>query len=76
MFILVFTLSLMLLATHMISKKFGIWAGMTVAAVHIFNIIVDSFVDGDLTTFRLIFNAIFALLLIVGYYKTVDKLNI
>ena len=67
---------ILLIATYLISKKFGLWAGLTVAGAHVFANSVDYFVDGNLTTFRQVFYSVLAFLLLIAYFKTVDKLNL
>ena len=76
MFVLLSSVSLLAIATYLINKKFGYWAGFTIAGSHIINILVDHFVVGNLTTFRQLFYSIYAFLLIVAFYKTVAKLKL
>lgn len=67
---------LLAVATYLITKKFGLWAGIVTAGFHIINILVDYVIDGNLTTFRQYFYSIYAILLMVAYYKTVNKLKL
>lgn len=76
MFVLVTSVGILLVAFHLITKTFGLWAGVTVAGLHVVNLLVDHFVAGDLTTFRQIFYSILGFLLLVAYFKTREKLEI
>lgn len=70
------TTALLSVATYLISKKFGLWAGITVAGLHIVANSIDYFVQGNLTTFRQIYLSIWAFFILVAYFKTVDRLGL
>lgn len=76
MFTFVVTTVLLLVATYLISRKFGLWAGLTVAGAHIFANSVDFFVQGNLTEFRQIYLSVWTFFILVAYFKTVGKLGL
>ena len=75
MFVFISSTIVLLVATIMISKRFGLWAGLGVIGTPAIMNAIDFFVVGDLTVLRQQFFALWGFLAIVACFKASDYIN-
>ena len=76
MFVYISSTLLLLIATFLISRKFGWWAAFAISGVHIIANTIDFFVAGNLTTFRQAFYSLTSFIILYAYFKTVERLGL
>jgi len=75
MFQFIVSTGLMLIAMHLINKKFGLWAGIGIVLPHIMVNGADYLVAGNQTQFRQVVYSLWGFILILAYFKTLKKLK-